>query len=249
MRKKLYNKLMLKCKNCGNEYEGNFCPVCGTRAEEKKFCPACGAALDRDAEFCACCGSPVADKEDARKKNAIKNETHVDAEYNLRASDNIAGKKSRIVMIAAGAFLILFGVAFYLLDYFVLSGADCDIFFPLFCGVLGAVFLVFGIVFKSVLRKTVQKNMQGKESTEYFTFYEDGYEIVTRLNDGTESKSTGGYNGFTEAREYKDMFLLYINKATVFSVDKTGMKQGTAEELAALLLRKTGDRYKVKYKK
>lgn len=240
---------MPKCKNCGNEFEGNFCPACGTKAEENTLCPNCGGEIKRDAQFCTRCGHPIAGERDGREKGGIRNETRIDVEFNLRASEHMAGRTSRIIMLASGAFLILFGVAFFLVDYFVLSGAESDIFFPLFCGVIGAAFLVLGLVLKSVMRKALLKNMQGKESTNAYFFTETGYEILTRLNDGTESTASGSYGGFTEAKEFKDMWLLYVNKATVFIVDKAGMTQGTAEELSALLSRAMGARYKVKYKK
>lgn len=34
------------CKNCSNEFEGKFCPECGTKVEPEitlKECPECGA--------------------------------------------------------------------------------------------------------------------------------------------------------------------------------------------------------------
>ncbi|MDE7158858.1 MAG: hypothetical protein K2N74_04705 [Clostridiales bacterium] len=44
------------------------------------------------------------------------------------------------------------------------------------------------------------------------------------------------------------MWLLYLNKATVFGVSKFGMTEGTAEELSEFFVRNVGDRYKVCYK-
>ncbi len=45
-----------KCFRCGTEFEGNFCPECGTKWEEGKTCPQCGAALPGNAKFCNECG-------------------------------------------------------------------------------------------------------------------------------------------------------------------------------------------------
>ena len=50
---------MNKCKNCGREFEGKFCPDCGTAYEEKlenRVCPKCGGSCDIGAAFCNSCG-------------------------------------------------------------------------------------------------------------------------------------------------------------------------------------------------
>ena len=33
----------MKCTNCGNDFEGKFCPECGTPAPRSATCPNCGA--------------------------------------------------------------------------------------------------------------------------------------------------------------------------------------------------------------
>ncbi len=48
---------MKTCKNCGRQFEGNFCPACGTKADAS--CPNCGAALPQGAVFCQNCGARV----------------------------------------------------------------------------------------------------------------------------------------------------------------------------------------------
>ncbi|MDE7162639.1 MAG: leucine-rich repeat protein, partial [Clostridia bacterium] len=47
---------MYKCKNCGQEFEGKFCPNCGAGVSEHKTCPSCGAILASNAKFCNQCG-------------------------------------------------------------------------------------------------------------------------------------------------------------------------------------------------
>ena len=47
------------CKNCSNEFEGKFCPECGTKVEPEitlKECPECGAEQVGQGAFCANCG-------------------------------------------------------------------------------------------------------------------------------------------------------------------------------------------------
>lgn len=62
---------MHKCKNCGKEYEGNFCPECGTPCEEGKICPECGAKCDSEAKFCNTCGYNF--KENISKQSNVGN--------------------------------------------------------------------------------------------------------------------------------------------------------------------------------
>ncbi len=47
---------MKKCSNCGEGFEGNCCPNCGTWTEESRICPKCGNKLNAGANFCNYCG-------------------------------------------------------------------------------------------------------------------------------------------------------------------------------------------------
>ena len=46
----------MKCTNCGREFEGTFCPDCGTKAAAQDRCPVCGAQHTEDEQFCPNCG-------------------------------------------------------------------------------------------------------------------------------------------------------------------------------------------------
>ena len=47
----------MKCSKCGKEYEGNFCPYCGTPANpEKELCPVCGKEREEGKRYCRNCG-------------------------------------------------------------------------------------------------------------------------------------------------------------------------------------------------
>lgn len=48
---------MNKCTKCGTEFEGNFCPSCGTPFQVKMFCPRCGKEVLPNQRFCAGCGA------------------------------------------------------------------------------------------------------------------------------------------------------------------------------------------------
>lgn len=55
----------MKCGKCGKNYEGNFCPECGTPANTQvydskiKICPNCGSKLLSKAIRCPNCGYDV----------------------------------------------------------------------------------------------------------------------------------------------------------------------------------------------
>ena len=55
----------MKCKKCGSEFEGNFCPHCGQPAKETERpaqkCPVCGATRKDGTPYCAECGYKFAE--------------------------------------------------------------------------------------------------------------------------------------------------------------------------------------------
>lgn len=47
---------MNKCEKCGTEFEGKFCPECGTQYLHERTCPQCGEISPKNAKFCINCG-------------------------------------------------------------------------------------------------------------------------------------------------------------------------------------------------
>ncbi len=69
---------MTKCTNCGEEFNGIFCPNCGHKAESIEnagFCVQCGAALKRGDKFCVSCGKPVSETVHPANKTEKPNPT------------------------------------------------------------------------------------------------------------------------------------------------------------------------------
>lgn len=63
----------MTCQKCKTEFEGNYCPKCGTpKAEVKKnVCGKCGAELQEGQKFCPKCGQKVGFVVDAGVNSAI----------------------------------------------------------------------------------------------------------------------------------------------------------------------------------
>ncbi len=64
---------MNKCSKCGSEFEGYFCPNCGTKwqeAEKSKICPNCQANVSGSALFCNMCGHSFAESVETAPQNS-----------------------------------------------------------------------------------------------------------------------------------------------------------------------------------
>lgn len=89
---------MHKCNNCGQEFEGNFCPNCGAGVNEQKTCPNCGATLSDNAKFCNQCGYSF------NGENNIKQAKHSNAA--------VMWIKAHIQVIVAVAVLAIASIVF-----------------------------------------------------------------------------------------------------------------------------------------
>lgn len=66
---------MMKCTKCGTEFDGNYCPKCGTPCNpNKNICPKCGKERGANDRFCKNCGysfMPAEQKNKASVGNSI----------------------------------------------------------------------------------------------------------------------------------------------------------------------------------
>lgn len=124
---------MHKCMNCGTEFEGKFCPECGTPWQEEKTCPQCGAKLSGSAKFCNECGysflgnaepqrptaPPASATPQPNAENAMQNETAATAVKTAKTPFFTEARKSLIFKLLGyvpAALFALFSVllfAFY----------------------------------------------------------------------------------------------------------------------------------------
>lgn len=63
----------MKCQKCGAEFEGNFCPNCGTRFASAPHKCQCGYPLSPEAKFCPKCGMSVGQSELTRPASCYQN--------------------------------------------------------------------------------------------------------------------------------------------------------------------------------
>ncbi len=61
----------MKCSKCGVEFEGKFCPECGTPADGKARCPKCGAERRQDEKFCSECGYSYVQGQPVQTKTVV----------------------------------------------------------------------------------------------------------------------------------------------------------------------------------
>ena len=178
----------------------------------------------------------------------IVNQTKNDLQLNALVSKRMS-KKPRIVFFIIALVLLALGAAVLCVEL-CLPSDEPDYFLAIYLLVFGALFLVFDIFFYPLLLKGLCKRfMQGKISDCRYTFTQDGYTVESGLaGGGAESKMQGDYSSLTEVREYQDLWLLYLNRATIFALRKDGMVEGTADELTSLLRSAVGARYKTYFK-
>ena len=64
---------MNKCSNCGKDFEGRFCPECGTKVDAPTFCKKCGTPMKEGASFCTKCGyNPTTGEQPAAAQQAAQ---------------------------------------------------------------------------------------------------------------------------------------------------------------------------------
>ena len=60
---------MNKCLKCGAEFEGKFCPKCGTKYETEKICPECNTTVPFLQHYCTECGYSFHETEDENQND------------------------------------------------------------------------------------------------------------------------------------------------------------------------------------
>lgn len=121
---------MHKCLNCGQEFDGKFCPQCGTKWLDPEACPKCGAHHAADAKFCQECGARLDGKVSCPRCGALMKEgSAYCAECGTRlvgktggadtAQGEVAQTKVQWVMNLSGVILLILSALIGLVFAFV----------------------------------------------------------------------------------------------------------------------------------
>ncbi|MDE7164906.1 MAG: zinc ribbon domain-containing protein [Clostridiales bacterium] len=96
---------MHKCRECGNDFEGKFCPNCGAKWEDKQICPNCGAKSAVGTRFCAECGHALnADFAEQSSNDFRSVDNSVDYRENTVGDDSRAyAERAATTAAASGA--------------------------------------------------------------------------------------------------------------------------------------------------
>ncbi|MBD5087154.1 MAG: leucine-rich repeat protein, partial [Clostridiales bacterium] len=87
------------CNKCGKEFDGKFCPNCGTPVEEQKnnVCPNCGHEKVADGKFCVNCGYNFEENKEYKVENTQIQESNKPSKKEM--SVNIGSIKSVIAKV------------------------------------------------------------------------------------------------------------------------------------------------------
>lgn len=149
---------MHTCLKCGKEFDGKFCPECGTMFVDENACPKCGAIHAPGAKYCSECGArldgkKVCPKCGAEATGAFCTEcgTKIGADKKpQRAARTGGGEKVKSILYLSGVICLL-------------VAALAGLAFTFACGVTlqgetNTLYYYFGEAFKDI--KDIQKEIE-----------------------------------------------------------------------------------------
>lgn len=186
--------------------------------------------------------------ESERTENVIRNRTVMTVENTLRAT-KAQRKKVKILLILLIA--ILFGAVALIFAVDALeSGDPFDWVFPAVMGVLLVVFVLWVLFgFDKSTAKTTEKLLDYTTEELDYEFGEAEILVHERFGEGVSMDMRFAYRRLKNVIEYDGFFTFSVIKTAVYMVDKAGMTEQAAEELAARLKERLGAQFIVKRKK
>ena len=101
---------MNKCSKCGAEFEGNFCPECGTPSQAPKVCPKCGAQLKENVKFCNNCGYAFVEQNDAHSADKSAQQGDLRSSAPAKSTTTIDWQQSKVFRLLQYAPLVIFAL-------------------------------------------------------------------------------------------------------------------------------------------
>ena len=177
---------MHKCKNCGKEFDGKFCPECGEKFVAKDACPKCGAHHEPNAKFCSECGARLDGKKNCPKCGALM---EANSAFCPECGARLDGSKPK----KAGGMTTREKVKFG----FYLSGIIC----VLLSGLMG-------LVFAFVTGYAVQSGNVVGGGTMLYHFFGDAYKSIDSTVETI--KTIFGLSSIGSAREFAIYFPIVL---------------------------------------
>lgn len=181
------------CKQCGAQFEGNFCPKCGTPAqEEMTVCPKCGQGRADGDRYCSKCGYDFTPP--LKKRTAIACTKTVTALKAVSSKVCAAAKKIPLKTWIFWSVLVIIVIVILICNA-VNNAVNRNIF---------RIDKVDDIVLgnsKQTVNKVLGEPYRYQESSLTFTYYSSGYLKLLEKNDNFDPDDIEDWNDFEDAFE------------------------------------------------
>lgn len=162
-----------------------------------------------------------------------------------KSLNNRAFKKLWWIVGIAGLVFVAIGILGV-----VFPEDSSDVYLGSVCIGFGALFPVIWIFLSRVIQKRMDKTMSimSPDTSETYQFYPDKLIITMRKGEEYESVITAKYSYLYKVEETSDTYFMLISKAQSHVVKKSGLTQGSIEELNRILSENLGVKFKAQSK-
>ena len=144
----------------------------------------------------------------------------------------------RIISIAAGVLFCILGIGV------IVACVSQKSYEPLGFGIpillFGPLFVLMGIYLKKIFRKTIERGKQNIAPVTRVAFEEEELEVTVPFNRQKSGRYGYGEVGVTE---YPEVWVVELSNGQWYTLNKSGMVEGSAEDLSAFLAKKLKERY------
>ena len=163
-------------------------------------------------------------------KATYKNNLEEYKKYFTHTIFNLNGGKKTLIILGS-IVLALVGISFLFPILFVLAILFAIVFLFKVLGYRGGI---------NKHLKTIEKNYKEfeKNSNEY-EFYEENFFVINK-----KGKTEAKYEDLIRVEETKEFFYLYVTKVLAYIIKKSGIQEGSSEELSLILKNAVKEKYK-----
>lgn len=181
-------------------------------------------------------------------QKAIRNRTLMTTENSMLAT---RAQRKKIKIILSLFIVVLIGAIALIFAMDALESGDLfDWIFPAVMGILLVGFLLWiWFAFDKSTAKSTEKLLDYITEELEYEFGENEIVVHERFGDGVSMDMRFAYRRVKNFVEYDGFFTFSVLKTAIYMVDKSGMTEGSADELAAMVQARLGTLYTVKTKK